>query len=306
MAKTQTQINGLVDEMGELKGYLERQEMLLQDLSFPEPEVAEETVDAEPILASEAELLNVLLLGRNGSFTDTIMVASVNLDREEIYLFSIPRDLYVNSRRINGYYSSFGVEQLKRMVEKVTGLEIAHYVEVDFQGFVETVDLLGGIEVYVESTIDDKMYPDGKGGYDPFYIEAGHHSMDGELALKYARSRYSTSDFSRAGRQQTILWALRGKLLALEGVMDLKTMSQLMKTLISYAETDLDLLTVLQFYFDYRSYDLRTGLVLSSGNYLFSQTSPVSGAYTLNPYGGNFNQIQGVIQRWVNGQPLDF
>ena len=106
---------------------------------------------------------DVLILGTNGSLTDTIMVASVNEEKEKISLFSVPRDLYINGRRINEYYHSYGVDTLERMVESVTGLTIDHYVQVDLQGFVEVVDLLGGLDIYVDENIYDGLYPNGKG-----------------------------------------------------------------------------------------------------------------------------------------------
>ena len=71
---------------------------------------------------------------------------------------------------------------------------------------------MGGVDIEVPRTIDDPKYPDNNYGYDPLYIPAGFHHMDGELALKYARTRYTDSDYGRAHRQQQVLLALKEKL----------------------------------------------------------------------------------------------
>ncbi|MGB5061776.1 MAG: LCP family protein, partial [Candidatus Promineifilaceae bacterium] len=77
------------------------------------------------------------------------------------------------------------------------------------------VDTLGGIDVYVPYDISDPTYPSMDYGYDPFYISAGTQHMDGETALKYARTRHADNDFGRANRQQQVILAARDKALSL-------------------------------------------------------------------------------------------
>ena len=242
---------------------------------------------------------DILLLGTNGAHTDTIMVASINEEKEKISLFSVPRDLYVNGRKINEYYTYYGVDTLQRMVETVTGLQIDQYAQVDLKGFVEIVDLLGGVDVHVSKSIYDGLYPNGKGGYSPYSIEEGDHHFDGEEALRYARSRESTSDFDRAGRQQIVLAAVRTKIEQLDSVMDLKELSELFQTGLEYSTTDMDVLDIVGYYFDYKDYDLSTGFVLTSSNYLYSMINE-GGAYILLPRGGNYDEIHQVISDLVN------
>ncbi len=242
---------------------------------------------------------DVLILGTNGSLTDTIMVASINDAKQKISLFSVPRDLYINGRKINGYYNAYGVDTLERMVESVTGLTIDNYVQVDLAGFVEVVDLLGGLDIYVDKAIYDGLYPNNKGGYDPFSIEVGQYHMSGTEALKYARSRESTSDFDRAARQQKILAALRTKLMQLDTVMEMKELTVLFQTGMSRTTTDLTILDIVSYYYDYQDYDLSTGFVLTSSNYLYSMINE-SGAYILLPKTGNYDEIHQVISDLVN------
>ncbi len=252
-----------------------------------------------PAVAAEDSTFDILVLGTNGSHTDTIIVASINEEKNKISLFSIPRDLYINGRRINEYYTYYGVDQLGRMVSSVTGLEMDHYVQVDLNGFVEIVDLLGGLDVYVSEALYDGLYPNGKGGYSAYSVEVGQHHFTGEEALRYARSRKSTSDFDRAERQQTILAALRSKVVQLDSVMEMKGLTKLFQTAIQNTTTDIDLLDLVGYYYDYQNYDLNTGFVLNSGNYLTSLINE-SGAYILIPRDGDFSEIHQVISELVN------
>ena len=256
------------------------------------------SAEAETVL-TEDQTFDVLILGTNGSLTDTIMVASVNKEKKKITLFSIPRDLYINGRRINAYYSYYGVDQLEKQVTEVTGLTMDRYVQIDLAGFVSVVDILGGLDIYVDDAIYDGLYPNGNGGYSAYSIEVGQHHLDGAEALKYARSRESTSDFDRAERQQKILAALRTKLVQLDSVMEMKQLTQLFVTALENTKTDMDIIDIVGYYYDYQGYDLSTGFVLTSGNYLYSMINQ-SGAYILLPREGNFSQIHDVISQLVN------
>lgn len=255
--------------------------------------------DEAPGVVEDDNTFDILVLGTNGSHTDTIIVASINEEKQKISLFSIPRDLYINGRRINEYYTYYGVDQLSRMVSTVSGLEMDQYVQVDLNGFTEIVDLLGGLDVYVSDALYDGLYPNGKGGYSAYSIEVGQHHFTGEEALRYARSRKSTSDFDRAERQQTILAALRTKVVQLDSVMEMKELTKLFQAAIENTTTDMDLLDMVGYYYDYQGYDLNTGFVLTSGNYLTSLINE-SGAYILIPRDGDFSEIHEVISELVN------
>lgn len=273
---------------------------ILQDFEDSNSTGDETDLTKEVVLSEvEDETIDVLLLGTNGSHTDAIMVASINVDKEKISLFSVPRDLYVNGRKINEYYSHYGVDTLERMVEAVTGLQIDHYAQVDLEGFVEIVDVLGGVDVYVDEAIYDGLYPNSVGGYSAYSVEEGDHHFDGEEALRYARSRESTSDFDRAERQQEILAAVRTKVTQLDSVMDLKDLSELFQIALSSTTTDLNVLDIASYYYDYRDFDLNTGFVLTSGNYLYSLINE-GGAYILLPRTGDYDEIHEVISTLVN------
>ncbi|MBN1660458.1 MAG: LCP family protein [Anaerolineae bacterium] len=185
------------------------------------------------------ERINVLLLGIDrrsskgwGYRTDTIIIVTVDPLSKSVGMMSIPRDLYLNipgygEQRINvanvwGYtynYPGGGPALLKRTIEHNFGIPIDYYVMVDFDGFKQLVDTLGGIDVNVPRALHDTMYPDPRPGdpyaYKTVHFDAGWQHMNGQRALTYARSRMSTSDFDRADRQQLILIAIRERALSL-------------------------------------------------------------------------------------------
>jgi LCP family protein required for cell wall assembly len=194
--------------------------------------------------------VNILLLGldqrgqaEHRAFrTDTIMIASLNPNTKEGLLFSIPRDLGVDvpgygQRRINVVhatgemqaYPGGGPALLRDTVERDFGIPIDGYVMVNFEGFREVVDLLGGVDIYVEKEICDNMYPNDRGGRMTMYIPAGQQHMDSEMLLRYCRSRYTTDDFDRAARQQKALVALGQKSLSLQMLPRLPGLLQTMR-----------------------------------------------------------------------------
>lgn len=187
-------------------------------------------VFGKEVVTDDYHHTNILLLGVGGEghdgadLTDTIMVASINHDDGTVGMMSIPRDLYVRTSfhdgKINALYatgkvktdSAQSLEAMRTSIGEMLGIDIHYYVKVDFSAFKEIVDAVDGIDVLVESPINDQTYPkDGTYEFEPFILSAGMHHMDGELALKYARSRHTSSDFDRSRRQQQVLVALRNK-----------------------------------------------------------------------------------------------
>jgi LCP family protein required for cell wall assembly len=181
------------------------------------------------------ERINVLLLGiDNGEAevgpyrSDTMIVATLDPKNHTGGMLSIPRDLYVpipypgiGQNRINtanffgdAYkYPGGGPALAVKTVEYNLGIPIHYYVRINFGGFVKIVDTLGGIDVDVPAPIDDPTYPTENYGTMVLHIPAGHLHMNGELALEYARSRHTTSDFDRSKRQRQIILAARDKAL---------------------------------------------------------------------------------------------
>ena len=138
-------------------------------------------------------------------------------------MISLPRDLFVPipgfdySGKINTaffvgevkHYPGGGGALAKKTVGEFLGYPIDYYVKVNFDGFVQAVHAIGGIDVNVPKTINDDQYPTIDYGYTTFHIDAGPQHLDGETALKYARTRHSDNDFQRDRRQQQVLLAIK-------------------------------------------------------------------------------------------------
>ena len=208
---------------------------------FSAKRVIIETLGSE-MQKDENGYTNIVLLGDGGhvrdgaDLIDTIMVASIDYEKNAVTLLSIPRDYYVNSGlvqwkgKINELYRNhkFQFEEeddrfglFREVAGEITGLDIPYYMRVDFNGFVEVIDSLGGITVDVQNDIYDPYYPnETDNGYTVFQIEKGLQEMDGETALKFVRSRKTTSDFDRAARQQLVLKAVQEKALSKEILTD--------------------------------------------------------------------------------------
>jgi LCP family protein required for cell wall assembly len=175
------------------------------------------------------ERVNVLVMGidqrehEQGPWrTDTMLVLTIDPVTMSGGMLSIPRDLWVpipgyEEGRINTAhylgevydYPGGGPALAAKTVQYNLGVPIHHYARLNFTAFERLVDLIGGIDVYVEEEIADPTYPDEAYGYDPLYIPAGWQHLDGEMALKYARTRYTAGgDFDRAQRQQQVLLAV--------------------------------------------------------------------------------------------------
>jgi polyisoprenyl-teichoic acid--peptidoglycan teichoic acid transferase len=187
--------------------------------------------------------------------TDSIMLLTIDPVSRQAGMLSIPRDLWVpipgySDGRINTAhflgdlydYPGGGPALAAETVSYNLGIPINYTVRVNFHAFVVLVNQIGGIDVYVEERIDDPLYPDNHYGYDPLVIEAGWRHFDGEMALKYARTRHTSSDFDRARRQQQVVMAILERVSSYELLPELaRSAPQLYETLSSSVETDLAL-----------------------------------------------------------------
>jgi len=168
--------------------------------------------------------VNVILLGSDKRptgkawRTDSMIVVSIDQANSVVRLLSIPRDLWVyipghGYNRINTAdlwgelaKQGGGPERVKQTIYQNLGIPIDYYVRVDFQGFMKIIDTVGGVDIDVECPLPDiKLLP-------------GMHHMNGEEALRYARSRKSTNDFDRGRRQRKVLMALWEQALTLDVV----------------------------------------------------------------------------------------
>lgn len=212
----------------------------------------------------------------------------------------------------------------KYAVEKVLGLPVRYFVTLDFNGFKKTIDTLGGIDVQITKKFTDKYYPIkgeesnscGKSDedivaihatlsgylleqsyecrYETISFDIGMVHMDGETALKFARSRHSEedgSDFSRSSRQKSILLATREKVFSLGFVTKALPFIQ---SLSGSLRTDIDVRTIQEYMGraqEFRGYEV-SSVSLSTDN-VFDENYSSDGQYILVPK-GNVDSFEGV------------
>ncbi len=260
------------------------------------------------------ERISILLLGidqrceeTGPTHTDTMMIVTVDPLGLSAGVLSLPRDMWVEipgfgADRINQahYYGEAyeypggGPALAVETVEGLLGVPIDYYVTVNFDAFVEMVDLIGGIEIEVPEAIDDPTYPDRCYGYDPFAIEAGTHHLDGQQALKYARTRATFGgDVDRAGRQQAVILAVRDTVLQLENLPGLLAQAPLLwQTFQNNVRTDMTLDEALQLGLLVKEIpDSSIYTAVIDYNYVYNEVTP-DGRAVLVPIRENIRQLR--------------
>ncbi len=194
--------------------------------SYPGPSV-NPSIEVPPpvgVLPQPPGQVNILLLGSDqrpneGGFrTDTIILLSVNPEAGTATMTSFPRDLYVyipgwTMQRINTAQQHGGFPLTQLTFEYNFGVRPDKFVMVNFWGFKQMINSLGGIYINASRSLTDH-----RDRYGNYTVPAGTVYMDGDTALWYARSRYSTSDFDRTRRQQEVIQGIFTRLLSLDAI----------------------------------------------------------------------------------------
>lgn len=293
-----------------------------------------------------------------GKLTDTIITVFVDKQRQRITLLSLPRDLWVelptepdkltgwkinaayaigsDDRRYNKKPIQFtgpagGGEMTKYALEKVLGLPIEHFIALDFDGFIRSVDILGGVDVAVAQTFTDPLYPiEGEENntcgkpqeeidaihatvsaekaaelfpcrYETLHFEKGTQHLDGITALKYVRSRHSPeagNDFSRSQRQRSLIVAVKNRIFSIDF---LPRAIPFINTLAGHVQMDLsieDLQKLIAEAPQLNQYEIMN-LALTDKNLLQNGRSP-DRQYVLLPRAGMNNFTE--IHQWVKDQ----
>lgn len=216
-------------------------------------------VGADDKIASDEKLnerINILLLGIDDGDseaaetepkrTDAMLLASFDPETNQVAVLSIPRDTkvilpgHVDPEKINSAYTYGGVVMAKQTVANLLRVPIHYYVLANWQGFIDVVNLIGGVDIYV----DKDMYYE-----DPYAdlvidIKHGYQHMDGETAGKYVRFRKDElGDIGRVQRQQKFLKAAAEQMFSIQNVAQI---SNLLATLDKHVQTDLNTLTMLK------------------------------------------------------------
>lgn len=241
-----------------------------------------------PQLKQDDGKTNVLILGmdtrqsgpdRGLSNTDTLILGTLNHNTKQTRLLSFPRDLFVKygcektatttSSKINAVFAfgrdrcgNKGVETISNVVEKITGEKIQYTVVIRFEGVMEAIDAIGGVEidipqdhtdVYPVEDLPESMHGD-QCKRDPndwafciFTFKKGKTTLNGQDALIYARMRKWSTDFDRARRQQEVISAVKNKILGQDKNITEKasTLLTLTQHLSKFIDVNLDLETIL-------------------------------------------------------------
>jgi len=218
--------------------------------------------------------VNILLLGKGGpghdgpDLTDTILIASIDPIAKEVALLSLPRDLWVKSpaggqSKINAVYANSkygvlngytlkqqtdavkaqaekaGIKAIEDTVTSVLGIPIHYYGMVDFTGFAQAVNAVGGIDINVKTEVYD-TFIQADNNNNPLIAAVGQDHFDGKHALLYAQSRHGSlrGDFDRTERQREVIVALKDKVLSLGTFANPLKVNQLIDAIGDHVSTD--------------------------------------------------------------------
>lgn len=261
-----------------VKGYLNLQKVLGGDGGAA---ALQKDVDPSKLKGEGDGRINILIMGRGGEghegadLTDTIILASINPIDKEAALVSIPRDLYVSvpkrgSMKINAVYSTgkssvldkysnptadqkkqaeeAGFDLTEKTIESVLGVPVHYHAMVDFSGFKQAIDTVGGVDINAPQAVREQMRIDGKTYI--LDVKPGWQHMDGYKALAYSRSRHTSArgDFDRSERQRLMIVALKEKIFTLGTFSNPAKISQLTDNFGNHVQTNFSLQDLTRLY----------------------------------------------------------
>jgi len=284
----------------------------------------------------DLDRINILLLGMGGKnheggyLTDTIILASIEPSTKKVSMISIPRDMTIpvedmGWRKINNINAYAEVNNpgsgglaISQAVSDTLNIPIDYYVRVDFEGFVNIINELDGVDVMVENTLEDYRYPvmgnEDAENYDSrfehLYIEKGLQHMDGDLALKYARSRHAFgvegSDFARAKRQQKIIEAAKEKILTFKLLFSPTKITNILDEFEEHVSTNLKVWEIVKLWDMLKNIgkeNITNKVLDNSPNGLLLDAITEEGAYILTPRSGDYSEIQYLINNVFSDAP---
>lgn len=221
-------------------------------LNAAEPPETELEEPIDPMAPAEDDefakkRVNILVLGideREGepARADTIILASLFPEERQVKLLSIPRDTRLlipghGNDKINHAHVYGGINLVKSSVEEFTGIPIDYYVETNFQGFINMIDILGGVSLNVEK----KMYKP----LENIDLEPGLQTLNGYDSLAYVRYRDDgMGDIGRIGRQQNFIKVLAENTIRTSNVTKIPELVDEMK---KYVKTDLSIMDMITY-----------------------------------------------------------
>ena len=218
------------------------------EIDPPDPVYVPEPGDGEGRTSQRKDgVYTVLMMGHNQGLTDVMMLAAFDTVNNTINVLSIPRDTYSDTKsravhKINGAYNTGGMEQVYYEVERLVGFEPDNYVLVDYDGFVELIDAIGGVDYNVPM---DMFHRDDDGKVD-INLKKGYQHLDGKQALGLCRYRsgYPGQDLGRISTAQGFLKAAAKKAVS---VISPGKITDFVNIYSEYVETDLSVGNIVWF-----------------------------------------------------------
>ncbi|MBX4211422.1 MAG: LCP family protein [Candidatus Yanofskybacteria bacterium] len=300
----------------ETKDQPKAQENLSNEVAKALPQAKDNPTKEYIMPAEEKDRLDILIMGirgendpqNGGMLTDSILVLSFDKTTHKSSLISIPRDFLIwydndNAARINTAYETLGLSGTKKLVSKITGVYIDNIVVFDFSAFKKIVDDLGGVDVTLSAPFKEAV----QWGY-TFSLPAGVNHLNGQDALYYARSRFTSNDFDRARRQQEIILAIKQKIGQTNFLAEPDKAFALVSNIKRNMHTDLNILDAKMLMDLAKQLDTTTSMkrmVLSTSN-VFNQTILSNGMYVLLPRDNTIEPIKKIFREslTVAGTPV--
>ncbi|MFW5866866.1 MAG: LCP family protein [Armatimonadota bacterium] len=291
-----------VGALGAWDAVSEQPRVLVIDSSESDPAVPEVKLSKQTILLVGAdERPEFGDVGRS----DTIILLFVNPRTKKAAMLSIPRDLRVRipghgTNKINAAFSFGGVDLVRETVEQEIGVDIDSYAQANFQGFVEVVDRLGGVEIDVpdvEGRGRGMNYDDNADGLH-IHLRPGVQTLDGEDAIGFVRYRKGDSDFKRSERQQQFLKAMVEQKLKFRNALEL---AKVVPTALEAIETDIgwrrgvDLARVVK--------EIRPDSLLMTSFQEYLRDTMIGGIYYVTITESNINRVLDEINQHLNSMP---
>jgi LCP family protein required for cell wall assembly len=269
-------------------------------------------------IQTTAEEETFLVVGSHERNADTIIIVHANSNSHEIKMISIPRDLWFKNRKLNSVYRYYGIDALADTVSELTGLTINKYMAIDMYAFIDVINIMGGIDVVLDEALVDPTYHIKENGqWTTLNYPAGPQHLDGLGALRVARSRHSTNDYSRSRRQQLIIGAIFDKLSPL-GISDIDKLAEFVQAGLKYTETNITAGSLVMDLMKYKNSKIDSNNVIDATNVLYESYSNLYrlspqeqaaaledddyylGAWIVLPKEGNYNLIKWRIQEIIN------
>lgn len=263
--------------------------------------------------------VNFLILGMRGKddpngglLTDSIIILSIRPYDSKVSMTSIPRDLFVfmpeknESHKLNEAYEigekrspGKGLGYVKSIISDIAGVPIHYATIINFQGYKDLVDSMGGIELNLEKPFVEAV-PFEEGSIS---LPAGKQTINGKTALLYVRARMSSSDFDRSRRQAEVIKALQTKMFKTGIILNPYRLDKILSAVENNLKTDMNINEIeltIKMLTKLKDPQIKTKVVDNGPEKVLYSTFNNAGAFILLPTGGNYDKIHEIVRNAFN------